>query len=206
MSAISLIISVIVRSSTEAAQYHINTAAYPSTVNSSGQKLSFLMYYYNITLGHHKVIDAPTDRNIHVFTSAVSTDLCMQLLNIVLSVHREHLPLPTWTHHIMPKVDRIRVGFLWVWTDPLSCPSISSVCLISYTDIRSLHLHCLSLSPPPNCFSTQCSIAQRLLKSIQPLSVLRLKQPQGPSITQRHASSREDLEQPSPSCLCSHSF
>lgn len=115
-------------------------------VNSSGQKLSFLMYCYNITLSHHKLIDAPTDRIIHVFTSAVSTDLRTQLLNIVPSVHRQHLPLPTWTHPVMPKVDRTRVGFLWVWTDPLSCPSVSSVCLISYTDIRFPHLHSHSLS------------------------------------------------------------
>lgn len=101
------------------------------------------MFYYNITLSRLKLRDAPTERNIHVFTSAVSPDLCIQLLNIVLSVHRQHLPLPTWIHHSMSKVDRIRVGFLWVWSDPLSCPSVSSVCLISYTDI------CSPPPPPP---------------------------------------------------------
>jgi len=84
-----------IRSSTEAAQYHINTAAYSSTVNSSGQKPSFFTYYYNSTPGRHKLIDASTDRNIRVFTSALSTDLCTQLLNIVLSVHRQHSSLPT---------------------------------------------------------------------------------------------------------------
>lgn len=107
------------------------------------------MYYYNITLSRHKLTKAPTDRNIHVFTSAASTDVCTQLLNIALSVHRQHLPLPTWTHHVMPKVGRIRVGFLWVWTDLLLCPSISSVCLISYTDTYPPHLHCLALSTAP---------------------------------------------------------
>lgn len=89
----------------------------------------------------HKLIAASADRNTHVFTSAVSTDLCTQLLNIAPGVHRQHLPQRTWTPHFMSRTDIIRVGFLWVWADPLSCPSIPLVCFISYTDICSPPLH-----------------------------------------------------------------
>lgn len=167
-----------IRSSTEAAQCLTNTGAYPSMINSSGYKLSFNLFGYSATLDHHKLIGAPTDRNMHACTRAVSTDLCTQLLNTVPSMQRQHLPLPTQTQHFMSEDDRTSVGFLWVWTDPFHAPPFLHVILFPTQ---------ISLSPPPlslslQCFSTQCSTAQRLLKSIQLLSLLRLKLPQGPAI------------------------